>query len=133
MKIILTKETKESFKQFDDVFQFFHLCSETSEAHQHDPKNLPKFHWEELQDLQPLDVTTTTDMAADWKLVGVGGGVKKTKHFCTLCPIQSADVHQPNNAHCIWFWNNKADDWCCYHHPILCGDVKEELLEEVAT
>jgi pterin-4a-carbinolamine dehydratase len=101
MKIILTKETKESFKQFDDVFQFFRLCSETSEAHQHDPKNLPKFHWEELQDLQPLDVTTTTDMAADWKLVGVGGGVKKTKHFCTLCPIQSADVHQPNNAHCI--------------------------------
>jgi hypothetical protein len=72
-------------------------------------------------------------MAADWKLVGVGGGVKKTKHFCTLCPIQSADAHQPYNAHCIRFCNNKADDWCCYHHPILCGDVKEELLEEVAT
>jgi hypothetical protein len=54
MTIILTKETKESFKQFDDVFQFFRLCSETSEARQHDPKNLPKFHWEELQDLHLL-------------------------------------------------------------------------------
>lgn len=40
--------------------------------------NLLKFKWEELkiyEDSQPLNVTTTTDMAADWKLVGAGGGV----------------------------------------------------------
>ena len=77
LKIILTKETKESFKLFNDVFQFFRLCSETPEARRSDPSNLPKYRWEELDDLQPLDVTTTTDMAADWKLVGAGGGVKK--------------------------------------------------------
>ena len=133
MKIILTKETKESFKQFDDVFQFFCLCGEASEGRQGDPKNLPKYHWEELEDLQPLDITTTTDMAADWKLIGAGGGVKKTKHFCTLCPLQSADVHQPNAEHCQRFCSGKPDDWCCYHHPILCSDVKEDLLQELAT
>jgi hypothetical protein len=65
-----------------------------------DLANLSKFKWEELKDLTPLDVTTTTDMAAGWKLVGAGGGVKKTKHFCTLCLIQSDDVHQPNPQHC---------------------------------
>jgi hypothetical protein len=64
-------------------------------------------------------------MAADWKLVA--------KHFCTLCPLQSADVHQPNAEHCECFCSGKPNDWRCYHHPILCGDVKEDLLHEVAT
>jgi hypothetical protein len=47
MKIIIMKETKESFKQFEDVYQFFHLFSETSEACHHEPSNLEKFQWEE--------------------------------------------------------------------------------------
>jgi len=86
LKIILTKETKESFKQFSDVFQFFRLCGETPEARRSDASNLPKYQWEELEDLQPLDVTTTTDMAADWKLVGAGGGVKKQDIFAPYVP-----------------------------------------------
>jgi hypothetical protein len=47
MKIIIMKETKESFKQFEDVYQFFHLFSETSEACHHEPSNLEKFQREE--------------------------------------------------------------------------------------
>jgi hypothetical protein len=31
-----------------------------------------------LNDLIPLDINTTTDMAADEKISGVGGRVKKT-------------------------------------------------------
>ncbi len=58
-----------------DVFQFFRLCGEIPEARRSDAYNLPKYRWEELEDLQPLDVTTTTDMAADWKLIGAGSGV----------------------------------------------------------
>ena len=96
MKIVLTKETKNSFRLFDDIFQFFRLAGATNEERMNDPHNLEKYHWEQLADLKPLDVTTTTDMAADWKLVRAGGGVKKTKHFCTLGPVQSDYVHEPN-------------------------------------
>jgi len=71
---VLTRETKESFKLFDDVFQFFRLAGKNAEDRVSDPKNQEKFKWEELQDLMPLDVTVATDMAADWKLVGAGGG-----------------------------------------------------------
>jgi len=84
MKIALTKKTKQSFRLFDDVFQFFRLAGCSNKQWLADPANLTKFNWKELEDLKPLDVTTSTDMAADWKLVGVGGGVKQTKHFCTL-------------------------------------------------
>ncbi len=93
MKIVLTKETKNSFRLFDDIFQFFLLAGATNEERMNDPHNLEKYHWEQLADLKPLDVTTTTDMAADWKLVGAGGGVKKNEtllHFVSgtirLCP-----------------------------------------------
>jgi hypothetical protein len=50
---------------FDDIFQFFHLAGATNEECMNDPHNLEKYHWEQLADLKPLDVTTTTDMAAD--------------------------------------------------------------------
>jgi hypothetical protein len=50
---------------FDDVFQFFHLAGSSNKECQFDPFNLAKFNWKELEDLMPLDVTTTTDMAAD--------------------------------------------------------------------
>jgi hypothetical protein len=114
MKIILTKKTKESFKLFQDVFQFFRLAGEPNENRINNLDNSPKFQWEELQDLQPLDVTIITDMAVDWKLVGAGGGVKKTKHFCTVCPLQSDDAHQPNAEHCDRFCSERGDDWKCY-------------------
>jgi hypothetical protein len=51
LKIILTKETKESFKQFSDVFQFFRLCGETPDARRSDASNLPKFRWERICNL----------------------------------------------------------------------------------
>ena len=70
-------------------------------------------------------------MAADWKLVGADGGVKKTKHFCTVCPLQSDDAHQPNVEHCDRFCSERGDDWQCYHHLIISSDVQEELLQEV--
>jgi hypothetical protein len=74
MKIILTKETKESFQQFDDIFQFFKLSELNHEEKREHPNNDVKYRWEYLSDLQPLSVTFTTDMAADWKFVGAGGG-----------------------------------------------------------
>jgi hypothetical protein len=36
--------------------------------------NEEKFNLEALDDFKPLNVTSDTDMAADWKLVGAGGG-----------------------------------------------------------
>jgi hypothetical protein len=100
MKILLTKETQQSFHLFDDIFQFFCLIGLPPEECQADPSNLAKFDWKGLDDLKPSDATTNTDMAADWKLIGVGGGVKQAKHFCTLCPLQPDDVHQSNEVLC---------------------------------
>jgi hypothetical protein len=42
-----------------------------------------KIHFirEKMEDLQPLLVTCTTDMAADKKLIGAGGGIKITDMF----------------------------------------------------
>jgi hypothetical protein len=70
-------------------------------------------------------------MTADWKIVGAGGGVKNAKLFCTLCPLESIDVHQPNTDKCQRFCHDKDESWCCYHHPILCGATKDSLLEEI--
>jgi hypothetical protein len=86
MKIILTKETKESFKLFDDIFQFFRLTELSNKEKRNHPDNKEKFQWELLSDLQPLSVTFTTDMTVDWKLVGAGGGVKTPRCFVHYVP-----------------------------------------------
>jgi len=130
---VLTRETKESFKLFDDVFQFFRLAGKNAEDRVSDPKNQEKFKWEELQDLMPLDVTVATDMAADWKLVGAGGGCKNTEMFCTLCTCTSSQVHYPNDEKCCRFCSAHSNDpnWHCYHHPIMSSDTSAEINEEI--
>jgi hypothetical protein len=74
---------------------------------------------EYLNDLKPLSVTSITDMAAEWKLAGVGGGVKNTEKFCTLCACCSSDVHQLNKELCDRFCGDKEDGWFRYHHYSL--------------
>jgi hypothetical protein len=59
--------------------------------------------------MKPLNTTFNTDMAADWKLVGAGGGVKNTEMFCTLCACTSSCMHQPNLHHCNQFCKNKEN------------------------
>jgi len=133
MKIVLAKETKESFRLFDNIFQFFCLAGSNNQDHLNDPKNLEKFDRMQLEDLDPLNITTTTDMAVDWKLVGVGGGVKQTKMFCTLCLLHSDNMHQPNPKLCNHFCHGRGrnEGWCCYCHDILCGATKDTLVQEV--
>jgi hypothetical protein len=43
LKIVLTKETKESFQLFGDVFQFFRLSLLDQSERDNDPKNDPKY------------------------------------------------------------------------------------------
>jgi hypothetical protein len=45
MKIILTKETKESFKLFDYIFQFFRLTELSNKEKRNHPDNKEKFQW----------------------------------------------------------------------------------------
>lgn len=77
MKTVPTKEMKDLFKLFDDIFQFFSQQVQRK-INMKMIKNLDKYEWEHLNDLMPLDITTTTGMTADEKISGVGGGVKKT-------------------------------------------------------
>jgi hypothetical protein len=130
MKIVLTKETKDSFKLFDDIFKFFRLSGLKPEERLNDAKSLSKYEWEHLDDLLPLNITTTIDMLADWKLSGVGVGVKKTKMFCTLCPCSNEVVHLPSESHCDRFCHDQPNNWHCCHHAILCNDVKADLMQE---
>jgi hypothetical protein len=85
-----------------------------------DEHNQHKFKWDQLNDLKPLAVTLTTDMAVDWKLVGAGGGIKNIEMFCNLCSCTSFDVHQPNEEHCDRHCSSKDADWHCYPHFMLC-------------
>jgi len=39
LKIILTRETKDSFKLFEDVFHFFRLAGLSSTEHEGDERN----------------------------------------------------------------------------------------------
>jgi len=110
LKIVLTKTPKESFLLFDDVFQFFCLAGLTPQEREADEKNQVKFDWEALRDFSPLNITSAMDMAADWKLVGIGGGCKTREIFCTLCTCQSSSVHQPNEELCERFCADKFDD-----------------------
>jgi hypothetical protein len=73
MKIMLTKEMKDSFKLFDDIFQCCRLAGAMQDERKNDEKILDKYEWDHLNDLMPLDITTTSDMAADWEISGVGG------------------------------------------------------------
>jgi hypothetical protein len=43
-KIVLTKKTKDSFKLFNDVFQFFYLAGYNSDDNMNDAKNLDKYN-----------------------------------------------------------------------------------------
>lgn len=95
-----TKETKESLRQFNDIFQFFHLSELTTKEKQNCATNSGKFRWEHLSGLKQLPVMFTTDIAVNWKNVGARGGVKNTKIFCTLCACTSSDAHQPKDTTC---------------------------------
>ncbi len=113
-------------------FSIFKLSELNHEEKRESPNNNVKYRWGYLYDLQPLSVTFTTDMAADWKLVGAGGGVKTTEMFCTLCACTSSDVHQPNATNCGRFCAHREDEnWKCYHHPIACNEYRENLRNEV--
>jgi len=132
MKIFLTKETKETFREFDDIVMFFCLAKLPQEEQVDHEHNNDKFIWEHLSDLQPLSVIFIIDMAANWKLVGAGGGVKNTKMFCTLCTCTSTDVHQPNATKCSRFCVHVEEEgWCCYHHPTAAREVREGLEQAV--
>jgi hypothetical protein len=84
--------------------------------------------------MKPLNVTMTSDMAADWKLVGAGGGVKQPEMFCNLCTCASSDVHQSNPEKCERICHECRDDpsWLCYHPPIFCNaEYREQYYQEV--
>ncbi len=72
-------------------------------------------------------------MAADWKLVGAGGGCKTTEMFCTLCTCPSSAVHQPNAEPCQRFCSDHTEDedWKCYHHPIASSTCATDLREDI--
>jgi hypothetical protein len=133
LKIVLTKETKESFNFLNDIFQFYPLAGLTIDEQMSDEKNEDKFHWEPLQDLKPLNITSASNMAADWKLLGAGGGCKTAEMFCTLCTCPSSAVYQPNAEPCRRFRLDHTDneDWKCYHHPIASSTCATDLRKDI--
>lgn len=89
--------------------------------------------WEALEDLNPLIITSTTDIAADWKLVDFGGGCETTETFCTLYTGQSSEVHNTNAEFYQHFSSLAIDDpnWQCCYHPIASSSCSSELQEEI--
>jgi hypothetical protein len=74
MKIILTKETKESFQQFDDIFQFFKLSELNHEEKREHPNNDIKYRWEYLSAalmcINPMQQTVVVFALIERKIIG---------------------------------------------------------------
>jgi hypothetical protein len=85
--MIIGKETRESFKHFEGMFKFFDDCQkeETNPL---------------IDGVKPLKVTTNCDMAATWRGVNLGGGLKTRELACHCCSIRDDDLVRPNICKC---------------------------------
>jgi hypothetical protein len=77
MKTLLGKDSKEAYKEFADVFQFFErVMAQGLPPNEHGPRIMPLIIW------------SPQDLLSIWKSLNSGGGEQKSevRHWCHLCP-----------------------------------------------
>ena len=62
-----------------------------------------------IPDIKPLNITSTNDMSATWKMLGKGGTAKVKEFFCHCCDCTSAEIAHNNQAMCE-FCTNFVED-----------------------
>ena len=128
LKIMMGRETKETFTEFGPLFKFFDDLS--NEA------TMPK----EMEAFKPFSCMTNCDLSAQWKGLGKGGAAKVHTLPCTGCATESNALATPNAIPCIrWCHDHSCDnpDWMCFHKPMATPErvasMKVEVKELLAT
>ena len=105
-KLMVGRETKETFVEFATLFTFFDNLS--------DIETMPA----ELTDFMPFQCMTNCDLSAQWKGLCKGGAAKVHTLPCTGCATKSDGLAMPNAHLCVrWSYEHSLVDpeWMCYH------------------
>jgi hypothetical protein len=122
LKIIMGRETKDTFREFACLFQFFDNLSEEGK--------LPN----ELDGFKPFSCMTNCDLSAQWKGLCKGGAAKVHTLPCTCCATESDELAKPNARACVrWCHEHSAHDpdWMCFHKAMATQERVESLHAEV--
>ena len=126
-KIMMGRETKETFTSFASLFKFLDDLSEAS--------TLPAA----MTGFQPFSCMTNCDLSAQWKGLCNGGAAKVHTLPCTGCATESDGLATPNVSPCQrWCTDHFAADptWMCFHKEMatpermltMRGEVEELVL-----
>ena len=128
LKIMMGRETKETFPEFASLFKFLDNLS--------DAATLPVA----MEGFVPFSCMTNCDLSAQWKGLGKGGAAKVHTLPCTGCATESDALAAPNATPCHrWCVGHSArdPDWLCFHKematPERMNSMKGEVEELVST
>ena len=105
-KIMMGRETKETFTAFASLFKFLDKFSNASTL----PCTMAGF--------QPFSCMTNCDLSAQWKGLCKDGAAKVHTLPCTGCATESDGLATPNISPCQrWCTDHLAADptWMCFH------------------
>jgi hypothetical protein len=130
VKILMHKETKQIYDEFQDVFNRVHSLSDKFEGETRPTSPL----WDE--GFKPLSVGLNMDLSAVWKMFKVGGAAKVQTLFCHCCSVNSNVIHVPNVDPCTKYCQSLHDcsdgsTWRCYHKEFLSKETVDEFSEQL--
>lgn len=122
LKIMMGRETKDTFVEFGPLFQFIDALSKVD--------TLPL----EFTDFVPFRCMTNCDLSAQWKGLCKGGAAKVHTLPCTGCATDSDSLATPNVSLCTrWCYERSLDtEWMCFHKPMATPERVNTMKMEVA-
>jgi hypothetical protein len=137
--IMMHKDTSEIYDYVKPLYKILNTLSN------HSPDPLPQTSRMAANGYLPIQLVHNGDMAATWKLTGLGGAAKRDKYPCYCCAIESSELWQPRSGlHICSVWcagpvyeRNKqevearGEVWKCYHQPFLDTATVERMTVEL--
>jgi hypothetical protein len=79
-----------------------------------------------------FELSATMEVSEHWKGLCKGRACKQSKYFCQCCPVESKDVHHPNEIRCVRYCADRNDDdRKCYHHDITMETSLQEMKQDI--
>jgi hypothetical protein len=121
LKIMMGRETRETFTEFGALFKFLDDLSNTT--------TMPR----EMEGFKAFSCMTNCDLSAQWKGLCKGGAAKVHTLPCTGCATESNNLATPNDVECIrWCYEHSDDpDWMCFHKPMATPERVASMEVEV--
>jgi hypothetical protein len=121
LKIMMGRETKETFTEFGPLFKFVDDIS--------DETTMPN----EMDGFKPFRSMTNCDLSAQWKGLCKGGAAKVHMLPCTGCATESNSLSTPDSTKCNRWCHEKSEDpdWMCFHKPMGTTERVESMRAEV--